>query len=109
MPFNYDNSFGASEAGLSIPGQDWSASAVQTLSLAFYGTAGNTGTLYVKINNSKIVYAGDAADISGEAWQSWSIDLSTVSGVQNVTSLTIGVDGANAAGMLYFDDIRLYP
>jgi hypothetical protein len=28
--------------------------------------------------------------------------------LQNVTSLTIGVDGANASGMLYIDEIRLY-
>jgi len=109
LPFNYDNAFGQSEALLRLAGQDWSASGIQTLSLAFRGTAGNTGALYVKINNSKIVYDGDAADIGASTWQPWNIDLSTVSGLQNVTSLSIGVDGGNAAGMLYIDDIRLYP
>ncbi len=39
----------------------------------------------------------------------WSIDLSQVSGLSNVQTLVIGVDGAGARGMLYFDDIRLYP
>jgi hypothetical protein len=109
LPFNYDNAFGQSEASLSINGQDWSASGVQTLSLAFYGEAGNTGTLYVKINNSKVSYDLDAADIARAGWQAWNIDLGGVSGLQNVTKLTIGMDGASAAGMLYIDDIRLYP
>ena len=109
LPLNYDNSFGQSEATLRLSGQDWTASGVQTLAIAFYGTAGNTGTLYVKINNAKVVYDRDPADIARSGWQAWNIDLGPVNGVQNVTSLTIGVDGANAAGMLYIDDIRLYP
>jgi len=109
LPFNYDNSFGPSEAMLSLPGQDWTVSAIQTLSLAFYGTEGNTGTLYVKINNSKVSYDLDPADIARASWQAWNIDLTGLSGLQNVTKLTIGVDGASAAGMLYIDDIRLNP
>jgi hypothetical protein len=109
LPFNYDNAFGQSETTRSLSGQDWTASGVQTLSLAFRGTADNTGTLYVKINNTKVAYDGDPADIAQSGWLAWNIDLSTVSGLQNVTSLTIGVDGGNAAGMLYIDDIRLYP
>jgi len=28
--------------------------------------------------------------------------------LQNVTKLTIGIDGSGASGKLYFDDIRLY-
>jgi hypothetical protein len=109
LPFSYDNAFGQSEAMLRLEGQDWTASGVQTLAIAFYGTAGNTGTLYVKINNTKVVYDGDAADITQEQWQQWNIDLTLLNGLQNVTTLTIGVDGASAAGMLYIDDIRLYP
>ena len=109
MPFEYDNAFGASEATLRLDGQDWTASGVQTLALAFHGTAGNTGQLYVKINNSKVAYDGDAANIGLEQWTEWSIDLSSVAGLQNVTSLTIGVDGGSASGMLYIDDIRLNP
>ncbi len=109
LPFSYDNAFGPSESTLSLAGQDWTASKVRTLSIAFSGTAGNTGTLYVKINSSKIVYDQDPADITQSAWQIWNIDLTTVGGLQDVTSLTVGVDGASAAGMLYIDDIRLYP
>jgi hypothetical protein len=109
MPLNYDNSFGPSEATLTIPGQDWSAGGVTSLSLFFYGEADNSGQLYVKINNTKVAYSGDAADIAQAQWLQWNIDLSSVAGLQNVTALTIGVDGASAAGMLYIDDIRLSP
>lgn len=109
LPFNYDNSFGDSYATLTLDVQDWTASGVQTLAIAFSGTAGNTGTLYVEINNNKVQYDRDPADIGRSGWQAWNIDLTGLNGLQNVTSLTIGVDGANAAGMLYIDDIRLYP
>ena len=44
-----------------------------------------------------------------EQWQQWNIDLTSIDGLQNVTTLTIGVDGDTAAGMLYIDDMRLYP
>jgi hypothetical protein len=110
LPFNYDNAFGPSEATLTLGAQDWTASSVKSLSLSFYGTEGSSGQLYVKINNSKVAYTDDAANIALAEWQSWVIDLSTVGGsLENVTNLTIGVDGANAAGMLYIDEIGLYP
>ena len=109
MPFNYDNAFGLSEATLTVPSEDWAAGGVRTLALAFHGTVGNTGRLYIKINNSKIAYDGDAGDIGISTWQPWNIDLTGLSGLDNVTSLTIGVDGDTAAGKLYIDDIRLYP
>jgi len=109
LPFSYDNAFGASEATLTLAGQDWTASAVQTLSLAFRGTTGNTGILYVKINNTKVTYDGPAINVGRAAWQVWNIVLAdTGASLTNVNSLTIGVDGAGAAGMLYIDDIRLY-
>ena len=110
LPFNYDNTFGQSEATLTLDGQDWTASGVQSLSLNFYGTVGNTGQLYVKINNAKVAYTDDPVNIARTEWQAWIIDLAQVGGnLQNVTSLTVGVDGANAAGMLYIDEIGLYP
>jgi hypothetical protein len=110
LPFNYDNSFGDSYTARAINGQDWTASDAQTLSLYFRGEAGNTGNLYVKINNTKISYDGPAVNIARPAWQAWNIVLAdTGASLGNVTSLTVGVDGASAAGMLYIDDIRLYP
>jgi len=109
LPFEYDNGFGPSEATLTLDGQDWTASGVQTLSLVFYGQPDNSGQLYVKINNSKVVYGGDVANIGLEQWTEWSIDLTSVAGLQNVTALTIGIDGGSASGLLYIDDIRLNP
>jgi len=106
MPLSYDNAFGPSETTLALHGQDWTASEVKTLTLFAYGQADNSGQLYVKINNSKVVYTGD---ITAAQWQQWDIDLTTLDGLQNVTTLSIGVDGASAAGMLYIDDICLYP
>jgi len=106
LPLEYDNAFGASETVLTLAGQDWTTSGVQTLSLFFYGQTDNSGQLYVKINDAKVVYD---ADINQEQWQRWNIDLTRLDGLQNVTTLTIGVDGATAAGTLYIDDIRLYP
>ena len=107
LPFNYDNAFGPSEASLRLDAQDWTASGVKSLSLFVFGAADNMGQLYLKINNTKVT---GAPAISQAGWQPWIIDLSSIGGnLQSVTSLTIGVDGANAAGMLYIDEIRLYP
>ena len=111
MPLSYNNTgVTISEAQLTFPAQDWTARGLQSLALFFYGAADNTGKLYLKINNTKIPYDGDAADIAGRHWQAWNIDLSAVGGnLKNVTSLTIGVEGSAAAGLLFIDDIRLYP
>ncbi len=111
MPLSYDNtSLGKSEAKLLLDGQDWTASGILTLSLVFQGIPGNTGQLYVKINDTKVTYDGDAVDIARPQWQAWNIDLSAVNtNLQSVTSLTVGVDGAAASGDLIIDTIRLYP
>jgi hypothetical protein len=112
LPFGYDNTKSTtSEAELTFATpQDWTANGLKSLSLWFYGTAGNGGQLYIKIDNTKVVYDGDATDIGRTAWQPWNIDLSTVNGgnVKGVRKLGIGVEGG-ATGKLYIDDIRLYP
>jgi len=110
LPLEYDNAFGPSEATLSFDSQDWTAHNIKSLSLFFRGDPANTGQLYVKINNTKVSYDGLADALQRDQWTPWNIDLSAVGGnLQAVTGLTIGVDGATAAGMLYVDDIRLYP
>ena len=77
--------------------------------LYFHGAPGNTGQIYVKINGSKVVYDGDAADIATLRWKQWNIDLASVgAGLQNITKLSIGIDGIGASGTLYVDDILLY-
>jgi hypothetical protein len=110
MPLFYDNrGTSISEAQLALA-QDWTVNGVQSLSLYFQGAANNGGELYVKINGIKIVYDGAAADIAKSTWQPWNIDLSTVGGnVGSVTSLAIGIEGAGTSGVVYIDDVRLYP
>jgi len=109
MPLFYENAgTSMSEAELTLAA-NWTTSGVKSLAIAFQGAAGNTGQLYVKINGTKIPYDGDAGDIALTSWQAFNIDLSTVGNVGNVTSLIIGVEGAGAAGVVYIDDVRLYP
>jgi len=63
----------------------------------------------VKLNDSKVVYDGDTADIATLRWKQWNIDLALFgAGLQSVTKLSIGIDGSGASGTLYLDDIRLY-
>jgi hypothetical protein len=110
MPLFYDNS-GASIAEAEIAlAQDWTTSGIKSLSLYFYGDPDNTGQLYVKVNGTEVLYDGDAADIARTAWQPWNISLSAVGGnMGNVTSLVIGIKGTGVSGVLYIDDVRLYP
>jgi hypothetical protein len=112
MPFVYSNTGGAaySEAERTLsPAQNWTEAQVKTLAVHFYGTEGNTGQLYVKVNGSKVAYNGDAGDIAKPQWNQWSIDLVSLGvNLQNVTKLSIGIDGNGASGTLYIDDIRLY-
>ncbi len=113
MPFFYSNTGGAaySEATLTLsPPRDWTKNSIKSLSLWFHGDQNNTaGQLYVKVNGSKVVYDGDAADITQGWYQQWNIDLASLgAGVQNVTTLSIGIDGNGASGTLYFDDIGLH-
>jgi len=112
MPLAYSNTAGAaySEAERNFTvGQNWTKAGSQTLVLFFYGTAGNTGQLYVKIDGSKVAYNGDPADIAKTQWKQWNIALPSLGlNLRNVTKLGIGIDGNNASGKLYFDDIRLY-
>jgi len=109
MPLSYDNTgMTTAEADYSLTA-DWSAHGIRSLSLYFHGAEGNTGQLYVKINGTRIAYDGPASDLAEASWRQWSIDLSQVGDISSVRSLTIGVEGAEANGVIYVDDIRLYP
>jgi Concanavalin A-like lectin/glucanases superfamily len=114
MPLMYDNSAGLTtseaERTFETP-QNWAGNGIQSLSLYFHGVSTNTGgQLYVKINDAKVLYDGDVADINSALWRTWNIDLSAVAGnLQSVTKLTIGIEGAGAQGTLFIDDISLYP
>ncbi len=114
MPLIYNNAvpLGYSEAERFFDEpQDWTLYGISTLTLYIRGAVGNNGQLYARINNAKVPYDGDAAGIATVIWQAWNIDLSAVVGgnLKSVNKLTIGIEGADAAGTLYVDDIRLYP
>jgi len=112
MPFFFSNTgtaaYSQADRTFAVP-QNWTEAGVATLVLYFHGTAGSTGQLYAKINDSKVVYDGDAADMAKPRWKQWNIDLASLgANLQNVTKLSIGIDGIGASGTLYFDDFRLY-
>ena len=74
-PLFYDNSIAvyseviANTSDLAI-GKDWAASGVQVMTLWFYGDPNNAVTerLYVRLNNSKVVYNGSAAKLVKPEW-----------------------------------------
>ncbi len=114
MPLYYDNSGAGGLLKYSqtdrtfAEAQDWTQLGITRLTVHFHGSPGNTGQLYVKINGTKIPYSGNAADIAIEAWTPWEIDLtSRAASVRSVSTLSIGIDGSGASGLLYIDDIRL--
>ncbi|UCG57185.1 MAG: hypothetical protein JSU70_20260 [Phycisphaerales bacterium] len=118
MPFYYDNRTAdysqatAGTADLGI-GQDWARYGVNTLTLWFRGSQGNSGTekMYIKLNGSKVAYDGDTADLKRERWRRWSIDLASFGADRDgVTEVGIGFERSGdvgGTGVVYFDDIRL--
>jgi len=121
MPYFYDNNkqdylkYSEAELTLSTP-QDWTKHNVKALSLWFYGDPNNAAEqMYVKLNDSKVIYDGAADDIKQAWWQQWDIDLASFGvDLRNVKKICIGFgDDTNmtpgGSGKVYFDDIRLYP
>ncbi|MBP8304492.1 MAG: discoidin domain-containing protein [Phycisphaerae bacterium] len=114
MPLYYDNSgagghLNTSQADRTLAeAQDWTRFGITRVVVHFYGSPGNTGRLYVQINGTKISYPGSATDLATEAWTRWEIDLtSRAATAKSVSTLSIGVDGSGASGLLYIDDLWL--
>jgi hypothetical protein len=120
MPMAYDNAVGKSEATLTLSSnRDWTVNGVNRLTIWFRGISSNAAeTMYVVLNSSAGVDNDnpDAAQAAG--WNEWNIDLMRFAdqgvNLANVTSITLGLGNrsnpvAGGSGMLYFDDIRLYP
>lgn len=112
MPLYYDNPAGrTAQHGEAVrtfeSPQDWIAYDITCLSLWFHGRASNGGQLYVKIDDAKVLYDGDPADLARTEWQVWNNGLAQVGPVDQVRSLTIGIEGNNVKGLLYIDDICL--
>jgi hypothetical protein len=116
MPMSYDNSVGKSEATLTLTSnRDWTIKGVRRLSIWYQGDAINAAeTMYVTLNGIASVDNDnpDAALASG--WTEWNIDLQAFAdqgvNLANVDSITLGLSSVTGGtGMMYFDDIRLYP
>jgi len=108
MPFYYSNTGAVvSQTDRTFAqSQDWTVGGAKTLSIGVLGQADNTGTLYVKINNTKKMYEGD---LTAPIWTSWEIDLASLGiPLNSVTTVSLGVDGAVASGLVLIDEIRLY-
>jgi len=119
MPMTYDNAVGKSEATLTLTSnRDWTFKGLNTLTIWFRGSAANAAeNLYVALNGSAVVNNDnpDAAQVI--SWTEWNIDLQDFAdqglNLANVNSITLGLGDrsnpvAGGAGMMYFDDIRLY-
>ncbi|MBC8471886.1 MAG: hypothetical protein H8D56_20695 [Planctomycetes bacterium] len=119
MPFAYDNTVGISEATLTLTyPRDWTESGVSTLVIWYIGDAANVAEpMYVVLNGNAAVTNDNPDAALADAWTEWPIDLArfTDQGVNltNVNTITIGFGNranpmAGGAGMVFFDDIRLY-
>jgi len=119
MPFSYDNAVGKSEATLTLTyPRDWTENGVSTLVIWYIGDPANAAeTMYVVLNGSAGVdnVNPDAALV--DVWTEWSIDLQEFAdqgvNLTNVDTITLGFGNrsnpvAGGAGMVFFDDIRLY-
>jgi len=120
MPMSYDNAVGKSEAtSVLTSNRDWTVKGVNTLTIWYRGVSSNAAeTMYVVLNGSAGVDNDNPNATQAIAWIEWNIDLQAFAdqgvNLANVTSITIGLGNranpaAGGAGMLYFDDIRLYP
>ncbi|MDT8300076.1 MAG: PA14 domain-containing protein [Sedimentisphaerales bacterium] len=119
MPLAYDNAVGKSEATLTLTSnRDWTVNGVNTLTIWFRGSTGNAAeNMYVALNGNAAVNNDNPEAAVRTSWTRWDIDLMRFAdqgvNLTNVISITLGLGNrsnpvAGGAGMMYFDDIRLY-
>jgi hypothetical protein len=120
MPLYYDNSVGYSEATLTLTyPRDWTENGVNTLTIWFRGISDNAAEqMYVALNGSVVVFHDNPDATQIGIWTQWNIDLQAFAdlGVDltNVNTIALGLGNkknpvAGGSGMMYFDDICLYP
>jgi len=120
MPLYYDNSVGYSEATLTLTyPRDWTENGVNKLTIWFRGDSANAAeTLYVALNGNAVVNHENPDAAQTSAWTEWSIPLQAFAdqgvNLANVNTISLGLGNKNnplagGSGMMYFDDIRLYP
>ncbi|MBC8470234.1 MAG: hypothetical protein H8D56_12245 [Planctomycetes bacterium] len=116
MPMAYDNAVGKSEATLTLTSnRNWTVNGVDTLVIWYVGNAANAAEqMYVALNgNAKVNNDNPDAALINQ-WTQWTIDLTRFAdqgvNLANVNSITLGLSSVTGGtGMMYFDDIRLYP
>ena len=116
MPLYYDNAVGKSEVTLTLTSNnDWTINGVDTLTIWYNGDADNAPeTMYVMLNGSATVDNDNPDAALSPRWTEWSIPLQAFAdqgiNLANVNSITLGLRSvAGGTGMIYVDDIRLYP
>ncbi len=120
MPLTYDNAVGKSEATLTLTDKrDWTVKGVNRLAIWYRGSSSNAAeTMYVVLNGSAGVDNENPNAAQAANWTKWNIDLKAFAdqgmNLANVNSITLGLGNrsnpvAGGSGMMYFDDIRLYP
>ena len=117
MPFWYDNSilmYSEVEKTLTYP-RDWTENGVTTLTIWFTGDSANAAEpMYVALNGSAVVTHDNPDAALATRWTAWNIDLQKFAdlgvNLSNVNSITLGLGSVTGGtGIMYFDDIRLYP
>jgi len=117
MPFTYDNGVGKSEATLTLTYlRNWTENGVDTLAIWYIGDAVNAAeTMYVVLNGTAAVTNNNPNAAQVTDWTEWRIDLQAFGiNLTNVNTITLGFGNRSnpvtgGAGMVFFDDIRLYP
>jgi hypothetical protein len=120
MPLEYDNSAGNSDATMTVTyPRDWTVNNIGILTIWFRGDPANAAELmYVALNGSAVVYNDNPAAAQISTWNQWDIDLGRFAdqgvNLANVNTISLGFGDksnpqAGGPGMVFFDDIRLYP
>jgi len=121
MPFWYDNSillYSEVEKTLTYP-RDWTEEGVGVLSIWFRGNSDNAAELmYVALNGSAVVTHDNPNAAQIDEWTRWNINLQAFAdqgvNLADINTIAVGFGDkknpvAGGSGMMYFDDIRLYP
>lgn len=134
MPYYYDNNrtgkvyyseAEADTAKLEI-GSDWTKEGVKALTLYFYGGPSNdanaTERMYVALKDDAnkvavVYYDGNPNHVREAKWHQWDIKLTDFTNVEFNSAKKVYIGFGNrdthpapgGSGLVYFDDIRLYP
>jgi hypothetical protein len=110
-----------------VPDNDWTMLGERVLELWFHGMLGNAvapaDQMYLALEDdsgtmASVSYSGPAADVATPAWHLWRIELQDFGEDVNLADVRtmyigFGIRGNTTVpgglGVVYFDDIRLYP